>query len=252
VIPDTAAGLLALLGCIAPGLVFQLRRERFTPNAEESVLRETARIALTSLIFTTAALGLVIWLSTRWKALPDVGEWLRRGGGYLPQNYVAVGGFLLLTVSLACAFALLLEWLTRSDIRGNLQPQSVWFVSFRDDRPSTTKRIRLWVTTTDGTEFQGALRHFTAGVALDNRELALGGSALRRRAPGADEATGWESLRDYDAILIPGPSIRHIAVSYRDADDRSLRATPPAPRVSWMSRLSSRSSAAAGRRNVSG
>lgn len=250
-IPDTAGSLLALLGCIAPGLVFQLRRERFTPNAEESVLREAARIALTSLIFTTASLAVVIWLSTRWTALPDLGEWLRRGAAYLPQNYLAVGGFLLLTVSLASALAVLVEWLTRSDIRGNLHPQSVWFISFRDDRPSTTKRIRLWVTTSDGTEFQGALRHFTPGAALDDRELALGGSSLRRRAPGADDATGWESLADYDAILIPGPSIRHIAVSYRDAADRSLRATPPGPRTSWMARLASGSTAAGRRRNVS-
>lgn len=236
-IPDSAAGLLALLGCVAPGLVFQLRRERFTPQSADSTLREAARIALTSLIFTAAAAGFVAWLSTRWGVLPNLSEWLRLGGEYLPQHYVAVTAFLTLIVLTACALALLVERLTRSNVRGHLQPQSVWFLTFRNDRPPSTRRIRLWVTTEDGTQFRGALRHFTPEVALENRELALGGSSLQRLSPGADPDTDWVDLTDSDAVLLSGGAIRHVVVSYLDGCDQSIRAAPPASKGGLLSRL---------------
>jgi hypothetical protein len=237
VIPDSAAGLLALFGCVAPGLVFQLRRERFTPQAADSTMREAARIALTSLIFTAAAAALISWLSMRWRALPDVEEWLSQGSHYLPKHYMSVAGFLALIVTIACGLALLSERLTRSDVRGHLRPQSVWFLTFRNDKPEAARRISLWITTEDGTQFRGALRHFTPEVPLENRELALGGSALERLAPGADPAADWVALADSDAILIPGTAIKHIVVSYLDVDNQSLRAEPPRFQLSLRRRL---------------
>lgn len=235
-IPDSAAGLLALFGCVAPGLVFQLRRERFTPQSADSAMREAARIALTSLIFTAAAAALISWLAVRWRALPDLEEWLVQGSRYLPKHYLSVAGFLTLIVTIACGLALLSERLTRSEVRGHLRPQSVWFLTFRSDKPQAARRISLWVTTEDGTQFRGALRHFTPEVPLENRELALGGSSLQRLAPGADSAADWMALADSDAVLIPGRAITHIVVSYLDIDDTSLRAEPPRSRPSPLRR----------------
>jgi hypothetical protein len=206
VIPSTAAGLLALLGCIAPGLVFQLRRERFTPPAQESILRETSRIALTSLLFTTAATAVAVIASRWWESIPDVGRWLREGRPYLIEHYLGISGFLLAIVIMSCAMAAAGEWVTRSDVHGNLSEQSIWFTTFRNDKPQGTKRIQLWVVTEDGTQFRGALRHFTPEVAVENREIALGGSALKRLSPGA-KATEWERLDAFDAVLIPGADI---------------------------------------------
>lgn len=200
-------------------------------------MREASRIALTSLTFTAAAAALVSWLSVRWRALPDVEEWLSQGSHYLPTHYMSVAGFLTLIVTIACGLALLSERLTRSKVRGHLRPQSVWFLTFRNDRPQAARRIGLWVTTEDGTQFRGALRHFTPEVALENRELALGGSSLERLAPGADPAGDWVALADSDAIVIPGTAIRHIVVSYLDVDNQSLRAEPPQSQASLTGRL---------------
>jgi hypothetical protein len=69
-------------------------------------------------------------------------------------------------------------------------------MTFRRDMPESTKRIRLWVTTQDGTQFQGNLRHFTPDIAQDNRELAIGGSTLQRLPPNADPDNGWQQLTD--------------------------------------------------------
>lgn len=236
-IPSTVAGLLALLGCIAPGLVFQLRRERYLPGAQESVLRETSRIALTSLLFTGVALALVVWLSTRWTALPDVEQWLRLGNQYLPDNYPSVSGFLVLVVATATATALLGERLTRGALRGRLSHQSIWWLAFRDDANrapgSSQERIALWVTTENGTQFRGRLRHYDADPSTPTaeRELALGGTSLERLAAGS---TAWEGLPDYDAVIIPGSDIRHMLVQYLGPGDAPVHAAPPAPAPSGL------------------
>jgi hypothetical protein len=230
-IPSTVAGLLALLGCIAPGLVFQLRRERYLPGAQESVLREASRIALTSLLFTGIALSLVLWLSTQWTALPDVEQWLRLGNKYLPDNYASVSGFLVLVVVAASSSAWLGERITRGVIRGKISQQSIWWLTFRSDANrapgSSQERVALWVTTENGTQFRGRLRHYDADPSTPaaDRELALGGTSLQRLPDGSKV---WESLSDYDAVIIPGSDIRHLAVQYLGPGDTPVHALPPA------------------------
>ena len=177
-IPSTAAGLLALLGCIAPGLVFQLRRERHQPRADESALREASRIALTSLLFTAVSLAFLVWLNGWWSALPNIQLWLGSGRAYLRENYLSVSLFLTLEVVIACLLAFISERLTRGAVQGELSPDSVWWKVFRGDFPTSAERVSLWVTTENGTQFRGALRHYTPETALANREMALGGSAF--------------------------------------------------------------------------
>jgi hypothetical protein len=237
-IPSTAAGLLALLGCIAPGLVFQLRRERHRPRADESVLRETSRIALTSLLFTTVSLASVVWLSSWWSALPNIQLWLESGRAYLRDNYGAVSLFLTLEVVIACLLALICERLTRGAVRGELSPDSVWWKVFRGDYPTSAARVSLWITTENGTQFKGALRHYTPETPLANREVALGGSSLKRLAPGADPLRDWQDLAEFDAIVIAGSDIRHFAVQYLHADGTTLRASRPKAAAERPARLS--------------
>lgn len=237
-IPSTAAGLLALLGCIAPGVVFQLRRERHQPRADESALREASRIALTSLLFTAVSLAFFVWLSSWWSALPNIQLWLGSGRAYLQKNYLSVSLFLTLEVVIACLLAYIGERLTRGAVQGELSPDSVWWKVFRGDFPTSAKRVSLWVTTENGTQFGGALRHYTPETALANREMALGGSALKRLAPGADPLKGWEDLAEFDAIVLAGSDIRHFAVQYLHADGTTLRASQPKAAATRPARLS--------------
>jgi hypothetical protein len=240
-IPSTAAGLLALLGCIAPGLVFQLRRERHQPRAEESTLREASRIALTSLLFTAVSLAFLVWISGSWSALPNIQLWLGSGRAYLRNNYLSVSLFLTLEVVIACLLALIGERLTRGAVGGELSPDSIWWKVFRGDFPTSAARVSLWVTTENGTQFRGALRHYTPETALEDREMALGGSALKRLAPGADPLKDWEDLAEFDAIVIAGSDIRHFAVQYLQSDGTTVRASrskSAAARSAWSSALS--------------
>jgi uncharacterized membrane protein SpoIIM required for sporulation len=55
VIPQTVLSLVAFLFLVAPGILFELRRERRRPGRKETAFREAARTALAGLLFSVAA-----------------------------------------------------------------------------------------------------------------------------------------------------------------------------------------------------
>jgi uncharacterized protein DUF6338 len=164
-------------------------------------------------------------LTQFWTWLPDLDAWLKGGSAYAAGHLSAVGTFLILEVSLACLLAVGGERLMRGDVTGDIAPEGVLWKVAQSDPPPEMKRIRLWVTTEDGTQFRGALRHYTPGTALDDREIALGGRALERLA--STSGSVWEPLTDYDAVVIPGSAIRHMTVQYLGAHDEILHSSGP-------------------------
>ena len=233
-IPETAGALLAFLGLIAPGLVFAMRRERRQPAEKETAFREASRVALTSLAFTTAALSILIPLSLTGDWLPDIGDWLERPGTYVPDHYLAVSLFLLLHVLLSCGLAFTAEEFTGRAMTPTMKTWGVWYHVFNRNLPAGTARVWLWITTEDGREFKGPLRTYTAEEA-DERDIALGGAPIKTLAPQADPVTGWEELTpSFDAVVIDGSRIRHMAVQYLRADGVTLHAVKPPTPQSWL------------------
>lgn len=229
-IPDTAAALLALLGLVAPGLVYQLRRERRRPSPRQTVLREASRIALTSLIFTVTALILLRVVSEWWDALPDLRAWIGDPRSYVAANVDKIAAFLTLEVVLACAIAVAAERITAGSLDETIVEDDVWFTVLRRDVPADAARLWLWVTTDDGTQFKGPLRAYSAGAAAADRELVLGGQPMRRLGPTKNPDTDWETLDAYDAVILPASDIRHLAVQYLTSDGETRYAERPARR----------------------
>ena len=229
-IPDTAGALLAFLGLVAPGLVYQVRREAHRPPRAETAFREASRVGLTSLIFTACSLFAVTLWASAWSALPDVGRWLSHPSKYLAQHYAAVGLFLSLEVAIACLLAVLAERVTRTD-SGEITDVSVWYSVLRRDVPPTAVRTWVWITTEDGVEFKGGLRAYTTEGDEAAFAIALGGQPLLRRAAGATSDEDWDRLDKFDAVVVPGASVRHLVVAYLSADGSSVTpvATPAAP-----------------------
>ena len=103
---DTIGAVLAFLGLIAPGLVFELLREHRRPQIKESSFREAGRIALTSLLFTLSGLAILSIIRVVWpEQMPDPGRWLREGARYMTENYRLVARALVLQLVLACSAA---------------------------------------------------------------------------------------------------------------------------------------------------
>jgi hypothetical protein len=224
VIPETAGALLALFGLVAPGLVYEARRERRRPALVESTLREAGRVALTSLIFTVLSLALMVWWAANWTRLPDIGDWLAGGKSFAVRNYQAVAAFALLELALACLFAVIAEAITGAHIKGDITASSTWYASLDLDQPPHTARTWLRVATTDGTQFKGALRWYSPG-ATDERDLVLGGLGLQRLPAGRDpeDEANWVLMTGWNQVIIPGDDIKYVMVTYLNEYGEILR-----------------------------
>jgi hypothetical protein len=218
---DTVGAVLGFLGLVAPGLVFELARGRRRPHTAESAFREAARIALTSLVFTSsslAVLAIVRALEPRW--LPDPGEWLRRGDAYLEDHYALVMVGLLLQVAVACCLAGLTHWALRrwGMGRADIRPGSVWYQVLRQDRPESKDLVWLHLRLTDGTRAVGALRHYTSDDQSEHQMIALGGAGLEIALPNGDYTPFG---RDFDFVTFRSDRIAFMAGVYID-ERRSL------------------------------
>jgi hypothetical protein len=213
VIPQATvtATLLVFFLLVAPGIVFQIRRERRRPYVERTAFREASTVALASFVFSGLALLLLIGLRVLVPdLLPDPGTWLRDGSNYLVEHYPLVAGFLFAQGFLAIGMALLVEELTGREQVASIHEVSAWYRLFHEQVPPGTRPF-VGVSLTDGSMYFG----YVAGYSVEHqpaaRELELGGDALFHQRPDA-------SLRElpghWQRVLIPSSSIRSLWISY--------------------------------------
>lgn len=233
-VPQTAGAVLAFLGLVAPGLLFELLRERRRPTFNESAFHEAGRVALMSLAFTLLAFAILAAVRIAAPgAMPDPGKWLQQGNAYVKAHYLLVAGALLAEVIVACAAVLVADLVIRGSARGHIRHRSIWFQVLRIDRPAH-KVPWLGLTLDDGTEISGYLAYYTEKEEQSNREIALWGPCLGIRPPRHPEYT---ELDKWKCIVIRGDKISHMKVTYLDEEEP---ANPkPLARRLRMRRLSS-------------
>lgn len=209
--PDTLAALLAFLAFIAPGLSFELLRERRRPSVEETAFREASRIALTSLLFSGGALVIVVVIRAIHRSwFVDPGTWLKSGAAYASVHLPAVGLTVMVFVGSALTLAVATDVAFRRRAAGQIVPGSIWFSLFRQHRPQGTNpwiHIRL----ADETEIWGYAGDYTPEQKLDNRELLVEGPQLQYRRKGATENT---LLPNWSFIAVRGETISWMKVQY--------------------------------------
>lgn len=154
-VPETFGTVLAFLGFVAPGLSFELLRERRRPSIEETAFREASRIALASLLLTLSALATLAIVShfSSW-LFADPREWFRRGNAYVHENFGLVGRSMLLHLAIAFSLCVLVDWLLRQSARGRIVPRSIRFQLFRQRCPDQATPW-LHVKLDDETEIWG-------------------------------------------------------------------------------------------------
>jgi hypothetical protein len=218
VIPETVGALVAFLGLIAPGLVFQLRRESRQAALKETPFREASHVALWSFGLSSAAFGalaLLRWIKPGW--MPDAGEWLRSGNVYFVDHYRLVIRAAVIHVGVACSLAVLLDHLIRKmrPGQGTVSKTSVWFQVLRADRPAGTVpwvHIRL----KDQGDFWGYVGYYSAEQAQEDRELSIIGPHLSFRAPGTTDVVEY-SADEWASVVVPAREIAYLKVEYRPA-----------------------------------
>jgi hypothetical protein len=194
VIPQTIVGFWFFLLLVAPGLTYELMRERRRPAIAGTAFREASRIALASFVFSLIAFCLLMALrAVAPGSIFDLGAYLR-DSGYLRQNYsrfifTAILGVVLalglaalsvglpewlgtrITPATAKKFRLPL-WLCHRGLPGRLTSGGVlWRVLVRDQPDGKVPYVSLRLS--DGTRVAGYLRHYSDDADIDKQEIAL-------------------------------------------------------------------------------
>ena len=210
-VPETLGAILVFLAFIVPGLAFELLRERRRPFIEETAFREASRISLTSMLFSLAALAILVTLQhfgVPW--LVDASRWLTEGEAYVARQMGRVTATVLAFVSISLGLSLLTDWLLRRSAPGRIVPGSVWFSLFREHRPDgSTPWVHLRLKD-DGTEIWGFIGDYTPDQKLENRELILEQPRLQYRRPGGDTTL----LPSWAFITVRGEEIAWMKVQY--------------------------------------
>jgi hypothetical protein len=226
-IVDSMSALLGFLAFLAPGILFELRRERRRPGIQETALREASRIGLISLVITLAALAIlaaVRLVRPDWVA--DFRLWYATGAEYVSSNFRLVVQTLLAQVVLALLLVLLTDaWLSwKRAERARIVSGGLWFQALRQDVPPNCS-VWAHVKLVDGTKFWGFVRGYSAEGGVEDREIALEGLMLTQQDPGAagTEALPASQIGDeWQTVLIHTSQIRYLRVQYRDLKTNEL------------------------------
>lgn len=229
-IPDTFATLLALLGLVAPGLVFELRRERRHPAHDDSAFREASRTALSSLLFTSVVVILMGFVRLIWPSvIVDVGAWVEGGSAYFADHVGLIGINAAVAVLAAVALALLAESMLGRNVAASIQPGRIWSYMFKSNRPRGTSNW-VGVELTSGGRIFGFVDRFSTGLGTDDGELFVVGPGLTLVRPQDDVDAPPERLSldgKWDGIQVRSSEISSIRLQYKP---KKLPEPSPRPR----------------------
>ncbi len=220
-IPATVGGVIGFLVFIAPGVLFELLRERVRPPLEGSAFREASRVALMSVVLSGAAILILAILRAIFPSLlADPGAWLRDGDPYVDEEYARIAWTVGAELALACLLAWLpLRWPRLLDFLRYLEPAPsksgafnvaepvVWSVLFgtaAGEPESTTEpaklETRVLARHVDGFFYNGKFLAIDYARPRDEAFLALQRPIYIQR-PGA--AASEPMPRFYDRVILP-------------------------------------------------
>ena len=213
--PSTFTGLVIFLALLAPGFTFLLIGERgLVAYRTRSALRETATIALASMLFNLVAFAICVIIinSTSWPPAPSLSRLVGEGKPYLQATYKSAGLWFLACLLLACVLAAVAAGLknrtyqfrvlrSKAPIRwlfppggGNDQESGWWSVLIdRDLHPGMIRIVTCYLE--DGSNVRGQL--FRAnGDATEGpeRDVVLSAPLRIVESSGAKRELGTGSL----------------------------------------------------------
>lgn len=233
-VPQTVLGFFFFLLLVAPGVGFELLRERRTPLINETAFREAARVALYSFGFSFASLAIIALLRiSLLKHLFDLGAYSQDSTGYVKAHYTAVIWTIVLEVLIAFALVLIVDQISAAGAYSKLyrklpkaiqtilgtyiRQHGIWWDMLVASKPDGTipwLSIRL----SDGSRIGGYHHMSTAYDTFDKTEIAIKqgrpGPMLLLDTQDKKNPNG-QQLDDQDIIWVRGDDISYIKVEYR-------------------------------------
>lgn len=213
-------GLIAFLAFVAPGLIFELLRERHTPGVDRSAFREASAVALASLICTVAAVAVLAMLRSLVPdvvadprlLLSDLNRYLVGDPttGLEPHyRLVARSAAMELALSGLAAYALYRlgprEWR-----QGTSVSNDAMFVTLRRTATSGIPYVRIF--TDDGVAYEGQVATYDTSGPLADRVIVLT-APLKRHQGG----TATELIHPWKRLLVRCDRITEMHVAYAEA-----------------------------------
>jgi Family of unknown function (DUF6338) len=223
VIPQSVAALAGFLLLVAPGLTYELLRERERPTIEASTFREASRVALTSLVFTTVSLLVLIALASIFPSLLDLDGWIDGGDRYVKEHYRVFGGAVVAQLVISCGLAVGASAVINGGLRVRNRPVSAWYRTLYEKAPADTIPF-LTVALNDGTRYSGRLVRSSIDHKIADRELVIGPPILYQHSPDADPVP----LEELEALILQATSITSVGITYVDKAAYVARADGPA------------------------
>lgn len=209
---STVIGLIWLVFLVAPGLLFDLLRERRLPTVQESAFRESSRVVLSGVIFNVLAVLVLRGVAIAGgPPTPDGRLWVADPRSYVVMNFDLVKRFIILELLLSLVFAFVTHVLLMRGAITRIKPVTGWHNAIRGDAPAgSTPAARVKLD--DGTVYVGAIGAFTTGdVAPDEREIVLR-SPIWAKAP--NERNLISVPREWQEVVLSGSRIKSLAVAY--------------------------------------
>jgi hypothetical protein len=205
-IPNSVATVLSFLLLLAPGITWQLLRERHLPSVKETTLVEASRVVLSSLMATGVA-GLVL---AHWLWLPLYRDFTALATPTVRGSSIQVVAAVFANTLLACALVLgvaALVWPGRAPV----ERMRVWNLALAKWPADHDAPPYLLVELTDGTAWKGELLAFDSDPEDGHRNVALGAS-LRVRPVGEQKFK--RVAEKGRVVLLPESQVRTMQVVY--------------------------------------
>ncbi|MEU0878453.1 DUF6338 family protein [Lentzea sp. NPDC005914] len=229
--PSTLTGLIIFVLLLVPGFVFQRRRARDRPAAEETALQEALTILFTGLLLDGIGLAAVGGL---WWAIPgsgvDVSKLVLSPTAYLAAHPVRLMGWSAAVLALAIAVGYLaagrrVQAVVRRSARraASSEPHaSAWWLLFEEHPPEVPVHVGCYLS--DGGYLSGRLHSYSrVGKESGDRELTLR-DEITYREPG--EASATRVLHNVGAVSVSARNIQFLTVTYLAPPEKAVGPPP--------------------------
>jgi hypothetical protein len=233
-IPKTVVEFFFFLLLVAPGVGYELLRERRTPKRDQTAFREISRVALYSFWFSFLSCVIIALLRVPFPtALFDPAAYVRDPKQYLNSYYAAIGWTVILEVSIAFALVYVIDQVSTTKLFSkmytkifprDIHENGLWFDLFHAIPEDTVAMLKIRLL--DGSRMSGYFHGCTAYDTFENAEIAIKKSKTspmlmldRQDSIGQQQPYTQKSQKLGDDIIwVRGEDISYIKVKYTKID----------------------------------